>query len=204
MHTKSNDGTSVKWAVRCALAMTMVLCACGNRQDKVGEQVPADIPPKKMEVRAEGQSADSLLVVLGEEPTRAILREGQTYHTLTRKDVARVDSTLRTFWAAGGGDSIFVSKKDAKTGRWVEDSVSVRKPLPYEKYYKQLVGYEEGGRTLVRIQLLAIVHPMPGQSPRAYLQHHLHVVRDGGIYFGDALVDLTHGKVIGFSLNGEA
>lgn len=203
MHTKHSYGTAAKWAVRCALGMATVLCACQHRQDKVGEQASADVPPKKMEVRADGQSAHSTLVVLDEAPTREVLQEGQSYHALAREDVARVDRILRTFWAAGGGDSTFVAEKDARTGRWGDVAVKIRKPLPYAKYYKQLVGYDEGGRTLVRIQLLAIVHPMPGQSVQAYLRREPIAVSDGGIYFGDALVDLTHGKVIGFSLNGK-
>lgn len=53
-------------------------------------------------------------------------------------------------------------------------------------------------------KLSATVHSLPGEDIQAYLKHHLYVVNDGGKRYGSVLVDLTHGKVVEFSLNGEA
>lgn len=204
MQMKHNDKTTAPWAVLYVLAVVAVLCACGNRQGKGEERALSTVPPKKIEAGTAGYAADSLCIVLSEKATKTWLQRGQTYHALTREEVARVDSILRRFWTAGGGDTVWVSKKNTKTGRWDVASDKIRKPLPYGEYWKQLVGYEERGLTMVRVQLSATVHPLPGEDIQAYLKHHLYVVNDGGKRYGSVLVDLTHGKVVELSLNGEA
>jgi hypothetical protein len=60
------------------------------------------------------------------------------------------------------------------------------------------------GHLIVNVCLAHIV----GASDRSFLYSRLkydaYLVDDGGNYFGDARIDLTEGKVIRFSINGEA
>lgn len=194
----------LKAELLCWFMAALALSACQQRHSKVMNH-DTRIPQKRKEVLAKGHHEDSLLVVLNEKGTKEWLLKGRTYHALTAGETDKVKKILKDFWKSGGGDSIWVYAPDKNTDKVRDSSVRIRRPLPYNEYYKQLVAYEESGQTLVHVYLVAIVaRPLDGESVGEFLRQHVLIIHDGGKYFGDLLINLNLGKVVGFSLNGEA
>lgn len=182
--------------ILCSLMMTCACCACQKKQEKVSEAT-SQLPQKELEVVAKGHHTDSLCFVVEEKGVREWLRDGQTYHALTADEKSEVNRLLMDFWASGGGDSSRVYTRNGK------DSIEIRKPLPYNEYYKQLISYKENNQIMVCVYLNALIHIAPGEDIRERMEKRITYVNDGGIYFGEAIVNLSTRKIIRFSLNGE-
>ena len=60
------------------------------------------------------------------------------------------------------------------------------------------------GHLIVNVCLAHTVDAAHRSFLYSRLKYDEYLVNDGGIYYGDARIDLTEGKVINFSLNGEA
>ena len=77
-------------------------------------------------------------------------------------------------------------------------------PLPFNHYFRQYYGYMKDGHLIVNVCLAHIIHISNRSFLYSRLKYDAYLVDDGGNYFGDASIDLTEGKVIRFSINGEA
>ena len=60
------------------------------------------------------------------------------------------------------------------------------------------------GHLIVTVCLAHNVYTTDNPFIYSRLKYDAYLVDDGGNYFGDARIDLTEGKVIRFSINGEA
>ena len=94
-----------------------------------------------------------------------------------------------------------VDKRGKETG---EEEIEIRKPLPLKKYYKQYISYKENGHIMVLINLEGQESLFNRKSIRESLKNRVHYVFDGGIMYGNVIIDLKLGKVVAFHLNGEA
>lgn len=189
--------SKIKKALLCYTIGAFAFSACQRKQagtvEKNLETQQKALPKEDIK--------DSLCVVVYETETKEWLKDSQTYHALTVTEIAKINKIFKDFWKSGGGDSTLVYTLDPKT-EIVDSFIRIRKPLPYDRYYKQLIGYEENGNTMVFIYLFS--------SERASRENTYHrlketvvQVADGGISFGEAMINLTTGKIVRFSLNGE-
>ena len=94
-----------------------------------------------------------------------------------------------------------VDKHGKGTG---EEKIEIHKPLPLKSYYKQYIAYKENGHIMVLINLEAQEFPVDGKNNDDRLTKRVYYVCDGGIAFGNVLIDLNLGKVVAFHLNDEA
>lgn len=187
------------------LALVLALTAC-RRQPKDVEPAHFDLTRQSRKVGAKTAAEDSLDFILCERGAREVLPEGTRYHALTPLEVRRARAILTRYMAAGGGDTTYIALLDPKTDREISREVKVRKPLPLREYYRQYWAYEQlaDGHILVRIGLAAHVATGGYPSVARRLTEELHIVHDGGIHYGEAVVNLTLGCVVEFHLNGLA
>lgn len=187
------------------LALMLALTAC-RRQPKDVEPAHFDLTRPSREVSAKAAAEDSLDVILCERGAREMVPRGTRYHALTSHEMVRARTILARYMAAGGGDTTCIALLDPKTDREISRKVEVRKPLPLREYYRQYMAYEQlaDGHILVRIGLAAYVGTGGYPSVIRRLSEEIYIVHDGGIRYGEAVVDLTLGRVVQFHLNGLA
>ena len=149
-------------------------------------------------------SLDSLDYVLSKEGFDDAFGSKKTYHQITKQEQERAKLLLTEYVNRGGGDTIYFMKVDKRGKETGEEEIEIRKPLPLKKYYKQYISYKENGHIMVLINLEAQEFPLDGKSISERLKNRVCYVHDGGIAFGDVLIDLNLGKVVAFHLNGEA
>lgn len=122
------------------------------------------------------------------------------YLPLTPVMLHKGKQILADFVKNGGGDTIFISplgnERQPNTKRTI---YKIRTPLPLSSYYKQYYAWSHRNHQYLEINLF----PFRRTFSKETLQNSLWAVKDGGIYFGQATVDLTTHKVIAFRLNGE-
>ena len=149
-------------------------------------------------------SLDSLDYVLSKEGFNETFGTSKTYHQMTQQEQQKAKIILTEYVNRGGGDTIRLIRLDKRGKETGKEEIEIRKPLPLKKYYKQYIAYKENGHIMVLINLEAQEFPLDGKSIGERLKNRVYYVCDGGIAFGDVLIDLKLGKVVAFHLNGEA
>ena len=149
-------------------------------------------------------SLDSLDYVLSKEGFDDAFGSKKTYHQITKQEQERAKLLLTEYVNRGGGDTIYFMKVDKRGKETGEEEIEIRKPLPLKRYFKQYIAYKENGHIMVLINLEAQESLFNMKSIRESLKNRVHYVCDGGIMFGNVIIDLKLGKVVAFHLNGEA
>lgn len=182
-----------------SILILLTLTACnGNHKNKKDNSVSlnSNKPIKSF--------LDSLDYVLSKEGFDETFGSSKTYHRMTQQEQEKAKIILTEYVNRGGGDTIRFIKLDKRGKETGEEEIEIRKPLPLKKYYKQYISYKENGHIMVLINLEAQEFPLDGKSIGERLKNRVCYVHDGGIAFGDVLIDLNLGKVVAFHLNGEA
>lgn len=182
-----------------SILILLTLTACnGNHKNKKDNSVSlnSNKPIKYF--------LDSLDYVLSKEGFDETFGSSKTYHRMTQQEQEKAKIILTEYVNRGGGDTIRFIKLDKRGKETGEEEIEIRKPLPLKKYYKQYISYKENGHIMVLINLEAQEFPLDGKSIGERLKNRVCYVHDGGIAFGDVLIDLNLGKVVAFHLNGEA
>ena len=149
-------------------------------------------------------SLDSLDYVLSKEGFNETFGTSKTYHRMTQQEQEKAKLILTEYVNRGGGDTIRLIKLDKRGKETGEEEIEIRKPLPLKRYFKQYIAYKENGHIMVLINLEAQESLFNMKSIRESLKNRVHYVCDGGIMFGNVIIDLNLGKVVAFHLNGEA
>ena len=149
-------------------------------------------------------SLDSLDYVLSKEGFDDAFGSKKTYHRMTKQEQERAKLLLTEYVNRGGGDTIYFMKVDKRGKETGEEEIEIRKPLPLKRYFKQYIAYKENGHIMVLINLEAQECLFNRKSIRESLKNRVHYIFDGGIMYGNVIIDLKLGKVVAFHLNGEA
>ena len=149
-------------------------------------------------------SLDSLDYVLSKEGFDETFGTSKTYHRMTQQEQEKAKIILTEYVNRGGGDTIRLIKLDKRGKETGEEEIEIRKPLPLKRYFKQYIAYKENGHIMVLINLEAQECLFNRKSIRESLKNRVHYICDGGIMFGNVIIDLKLGKVVAFHLNGEA
>ena len=149
-------------------------------------------------------SLDSLDYVLSKEGFNETFGTSKTYHQMTQQEQQKAKLILTEYVNRGGGDTIRLIKLDKRGKETGEEEIEIRKPLPLKRYFKQYIAYKENGHIMVLINLEAQECLFNRKSIRESLKNRVHYICDGGIMFGNVIIDLKLGKVVAFHLNGEA
>ena len=149
-------------------------------------------------------SLDSLDYVLSKEGFDETFGTSKTYHRMTQQEQEKAKLILTEYVNRGGGDTIRLIKLDKRGKETGKEEIEIRKPLPLKKYYKQYIAYKENGHIMVLINLEGQESLFNRKSIRESLKNRVHYVFDGGIMYGNVIIDLKLGKVVAFHLNGEA
>ena len=182
-----------------SILILLTLTACnGNHKNK------KDNPVSLNSNKPIKYFLDSLDYVLSKEGFDETFGSSKTYHRMTQQEQEKAKIILTEYVNRGGGDTIRFIKLDKRGKETGEEEIEIRKPLPLKKYYKQYISYKENGHIMVLINLEAQEFPLDGKSIGERLKNRVCYVHDGGIAFGDVLIDLNLGKVVAFHLNGEA
>lgn len=179
------------------ILLSLTACNCNNKNKKENARV-LNLP-----INTKG-ALDSLDYVLSKEGFDEAFGSKKTYHQITKQEQERAKLLLTEYVNRGGGDTIYfmkVNKRGKETG---EEKIEIRKPLPLKNYYKQYIAYVENGHIMILINLEAHEFPVDRKSIGESLKNRVHYIFDGGIMFGNVIIDLKLGKVVAFHLNGEA
>lgn len=179
------------------ILLSLTACNCNNKNKKENARV------LNSPLNTKG-ALDSLDYVLSKEGFDAAFGSEKTYHQITKQEQEKAKLILTEYVNRGGGDTIYFMKVDKRGKETGEEEIEIRKPLPLKRYFKQYIAYKESGHIMVLINLEAQEFPLDGKSIGERLQKHVYHVCDGGIAFGNTLIDLNIGKIVAFHLNGEA
>lgn len=182
-----------------SILILLTLTACnGNHKNKKDNLVSlnSNKPIKS--------SLDSLDYVLSKEGFDDAFGSKKTYHQITKQEQERAKLLLTEYVNRGGGDTIYFMKVDKRGKETGEEEIEIRKPLPLKRYFKQYIAYKENGHIMVLINLEAQECLFNRKSIRESLKNRVHYICDGGIMYGNVIIDLKLGKVVAFHLNGEA
>lgn len=182
-----------------SILILLTLTACnGNHKNKKDNSVSlnSNKPIKYF--------LDSLDYVLSKEGFDETFGSSKTYHQITKQEQERAKLLLTEYVNRGGGDTIYFMKVDKRGKETGEEEIEIRKPLPLKRYFKQYIAYKENGHIMVLINLEAQECLFNRKSIRESLKNRVHYICDGGIMFGNVIIDLKLGKVVAFHLNGEA
>ena len=149
-------------------------------------------------------SLDSLDYVLSKEGFDDAFGSSKTYHQMTQQEQQKAKLILTEYVNRGGGDTIRLIKLDKRGKETGKEEIEIRKPLPLKRYFKQYIAYKENGHIMVLINLEAQECLFNMKSIRESLKNRVHYIFDGGIMYGNVIIDLKLGKVVAFHLNGEA
>ena len=182
-----------------SILILLSLTACnGNHKNKKDNLVSLN-SNKPIE-----SSLDSRDYVLSKEGFDDAFGSKKTYHQITKQEQERAKLLLTEYVNRGGGDTIYFMKVDKRGKETGEEEIEIRKPLPLKRYFKQYIAYKENGHIMVLINLEAQECLFNRKSIRESLKNRVHYIFDGGIMYGNAIIDLNLGKVVAFHLNGEA
>ena len=182
-----------------SILILLSLTACnGNHKNKKDNLVSRN-SNKPIE-----SSLDSLDYVLSKEGFDDAFGSKKTYHQITKQEQEKAKLILTEYVNRGGGDTIYFMKVDKRGKETGEEEIEIRKPLPLKRYFKQYIAYKENGHIMVLINLEAQECLFNRKSIRESLKNRVHYIFDGGIMYGNAIIDLNLGKVVAFHLNGEA
>ena len=179
------------------ILLSLTACNCNNKNKKESARV------LNSPLNTKG-ALDSLDYVLSKEGFDDAFGSKKTYHQITKQEQERAKLLLTEYVNRGGGDTIYFMKVDKRGKETGEEEIEIRKPLPLKKYYKQYIAYKENGHIMVLINLESQEFPVDRKDIGERLQKHVYHVCDGGIAFGNTLIDLNIGKIVAFHLNGEA
>lgn len=179
------------------ILLSLTACNCNNKNKKDNLVSLNSNKPIK-------SSLDSLDYVLSKEGFDDAFGSKKTYHQITKQEQERAKLLLTEYVNRGGGDTIYFMKVDKRGKETGEEEIEIRKPLPLKRYFKQYIAYKENGHIMVLINLEGQEVLFNRKSIRESLKNRVHYIFDGGIMFGNVIIDLKLGKVVAFHLNGEA
>ena len=179
------------------ILLSLTACNCNNKNKKENARV-LNLP-----INTKG-ALDSLDYVLSKEGFDEAFGSKKTYHQITKQEQERAKLLLTEYVNRGGGDTIRLIKLDKRGKETGEEEIEIRKPLPLKRYFKQYIAYKENGHIMVLINLEGQEVLFNRKSIRESLKNRVHYVCDGGIMYGNVIIDLKLGKVVAFHLNGEA
>lgn len=187
------------------LIMTIALClsGCSNKSGTMKITEPKTLSQRRA-CNALENCKDSLDYVLSKEGYEGEMGEDASFHLLTDHEMKRAKAILAAYCLRGGGDTTIIETMDEQTKKTIWTRWKIERPLPLNHYYRQYVGYRSSGHVMVWINLAAHVNTEEGESAGDVLSRRFYWVHDGGKSFGNVKIDLTLGKVVDFSLNGEA
>ena len=179
------------------ILLSLTACNCNNKNKKENARV------LNSPLNTKG-ALDSLDYVLSKEGFDDAFGSKKNYHQITKQEQERAKFLLTEYVNRGGGDTIYFMKVDKRGKETGEEEIEIRKPLPLKRYFKQYIAYKENGHIMVLINLEAQGCLFNRKSIRESLKNRVHYICDGGIMFGNVIIDLKLGKVVAFHLNGEA
>lgn len=179
------------------ILLSLTACNCNNKNKKENARV------LNSPLNTKG-ALDSLDYVLSKEGFDDAFGSKKAYHQITKQEQERAKLLLTEYVNRGGGDTIYFMKVDKRGKETGEEEIEIRKPLPLKRYFKQYIAYKENGHIMVLINLEGQEVLFNRKSIRESLKNRVHYVCDGGIMFGNVIIDLKLGKVVAFHLNGEA
>ena len=179
------------------ILLSLTACNCNNKNKKENARV------LNSPLNTKG-ALDSLDYVLSKEGFDDAFGSKKTYHQITKQEQERAKLILTEYVNRGGGDTIYFMKVDKRGKETGEEEIEIRKPLPLKRYFKQYIAYKENGHIMVLINLEAQECLFNMKSIRESLKNRVHYIFDGGIMYGNVIIDLKLGKVVAFHLNGEA
>ena len=179
------------------ILLSLTACNCNNKNKKDNLVSLNSNKPIK-------SSLDSLDYVLSKEGFDDAFGSKKTYHQITKQEQERAKLLLTEYVNRGGGDTIYFMKVDKRGKETGEEEIEIRKPLPLKRYFKQYIAYKENGHIMVLINLEGQEVLFNRKSIRESLKNRVHYICDGGIMYGNVIIDLKLGKVVAFHLNGEA
>ena len=179
------------------ILLSLTACNCNHKNKKENARV------LNSPLNTKG-ALDSLDYVLSKEGFDDAFGSKKTYHQITKQEQERAKLLLTEYVNRGGGDTIYFMKVDKRGKETGEEEIEIRKPLPLKRYFKQYIAYKENGHIMVLINLEGQEVLFNMKSIRESLKNRVHYIFDGGIMFGNVLIDLKLGKVVAFHLNGEA
>lgn len=179
------------------ILLSLTACNCNNKNKKENARV------LNSPLNTKG-ALDSLDYVLSKEGFDAAFGSKKTYHQITKQEQERAKLLLTEYVNRGGGDTIYFMKVDKRGKETGEEEIEIRKPLPLKRYFKQYIAYKENGHIMVLINLEGQEVLFNRKRIRESLKNRVHYIFDGGIMFGNVIIDLKLGKVVAFHLNGEA
>lgn len=179
------------------ILLSLTACNCNNKNKKENTRV------LNSPLNTKG-ALDSLDYVLSKEGFDDAFGSKKTYHRMTQQEQERAKLLLTEYVNRGGGDTIYFMKVDKRGKETGEEEIEIRKPLPLKRYFKQYIAYKENGHIMVLINLEAQECLFNRKSIRESLKNRVHYIFDGGIMYGNVIIDLKLGKVVAFHLNGEA
>lgn len=186
-----------KLLISILILLSLTACNCNNKNKKENARV------LNSPLNTKG-ALDSLDYVLSKEGFDDAFGSKKTYHQITKQEQERAKLLLTEYVNRGGGDTIYFMKVDKRGKETGEEEIEIRKPLPLKRYFKQYIAYKENGHIMVLINLEAQECLFNRKSIRESLKNRVHYICDGGIMFGNVIIDLKLGKVVAFHLNGEA
>ncbi len=161
--------------------------------------------PEK-QVAAKDVPSDQLDFFVAEGAVEDELLKGKTYYNLNSKERKTAVKILKDYMKSGKYVEEEIKNYYPYTTGLSEEELKMRKqlidqitPFPFDHYFHQYLPYTENGEIKVRVYL-AYHWEGPYQIQKWYIQS----VCDGGKYYGDAVINLTKGKIEYFSLHGEA
>lgn len=179
------------------ILLSLTACNCNNKNKKENARV------LNSPLNTKG-ALDSLDYVLSKEGFDDAFGSKKTYHQITKQEQEKAKLILTEYVNRGGGDTIYFMKVDKRGKETGEEEIEIRKPLPLKRYFKQYIAYKENGHIMVLINLEGQEVLFNRKSIRESLKNRVHYIFDGGIMFGNVIIDLKLGKVVAFHLNGEA
>lgn len=179
------------------ILLSLTACNCNNKNKKENARV------LNSPLNTKG-ALDSLDYVLSKEGFDDAFGSKKNYHQITKQEQERAKFLLTEYVNRGGGDTIYFMKVDKRGKETGEEEIEIRKPLPLKRYFKQYIAYKENGHIMVLINLEGQEVLFNRKSIRESLKNRVHYVFDGGIMYGNVIIDLKLGKVVAFHLNGEA
>ena len=179
------------------ILLSLTACNCNNKNKKENTCV------LNSPINTKG-ALNSLDYVLSKEGFDEAFGSSKTYHRMTQQEQEKAKLILIEYVNRGGGDTIRLIKLDKRGKETGEEEIEIRKPLPLKNYYKQYIAYVENGHIMILINLEVQVFPVDRKGIGERLKNRVYYVCDGGIAFGNVIIDLNLGKVVAFHLNGEA
>ena len=179
------------------ILLSLTACNCNNKNKKENARV------LNSPLNTKG-ALDSLDYVLSKEGFDDAFGSKKNYHQITKQEQERAKFLLTEYVNRGGGDTIYFMKVDKRGKETGEEEIEIRKPLPLKRYFKQYIDYKETGHIMVLINLEGQEVLFNRKSIRESLKNRVHYIFDGGIMFGNVIIDLKLGKVVAFHLNGDA